>query len=194
MYAAVPSAGFVLVGGHSRRMGRDKGLLPLGGNILVAHIAARVKEAAGSVHLVGAREMYENLGFPTLPDRYPGFGPTGGIVTALAAPASSEWNLIVACDMPGISTDFLTALLAEAVDNGRDATVPVTPDGRRHPLCAVYRRSALFPLQAAVEDRTHRLMEALEAVSVHEYMVEETDSLVNVNSPAEWKNFQNAVQ
>ena len=93
-------AGFVLVGGNSTRMGRDKAQLPLHGRTLVEHIAGAVAEAAGSVTLIGAPERYPDLGIRMLPDSRPGAGPLGGICTALAS-TDAEWNLIVACDMPG---------------------------------------------------------------------------------------------
>jgi molybdopterin-guanine dinucleotide biosynthesis protein A len=189
--AADGSAGFVLAGGNSKRMGNDKALLPFGGNVLIAHVAASVLEAAGSVHLVGAPERYGHLNLPTIPDLFPGFGPVGGVVTALSA-SGSEWNLIVACDMPGVSAEFLASLLDDAKESGAECTVPVTPDGRRHPLCAVYRRSAGEPLMRAIKAETHRLTAAIEALSVHLYPVSATDALVNVNTPTEWNTFQNA--
>ena len=48
------SAGFVLTGGRSSRMGRDKALLPIEGSVLVERAAERVRAAAGSVTLIGA--------------------------------------------------------------------------------------------------------------------------------------------
>src|SRR6058998_1400393 len=95
-------AGFVLVGGRSSRMGRDKACLPLQGRTLLEHVAAAVAAAAGSVTLVGSPERYQNLGFRVIADSLPGCGPLGGIHTALGA-SPADWNLIVACDMPGIS-------------------------------------------------------------------------------------------
>ena len=189
--AANSSAGFILIGGGSTRMGNDKALLPFGGDVLVTHIAYAVKGAAGSVHLVGPPARYGHLGLPVIPDLYPGFGPVGGVVTALTA-SGAEWNLIVACDMPAVTAEFLDALLREARKSGAQCVLPVTPDGRRHPLCAVYHRSAREPLAHAVAKGTHRLLTAIEALSLHLHPVSATDSLVNVNTPTEWKTFQNA--
>src|SRR5437763_12141966 len=103
-------AGFVLVGGASSRMGRDKARLPFRGRTLVEHIAAAVAEAAGSVTLVGAPERYQSLGLPIIPDTRPGEGPLAGILAALGA-SQAGWNLIAACDMPVISAPFLKSLL-----------------------------------------------------------------------------------
>ncbi|MEP6538856.1 MAG: molybdenum cofactor guanylyltransferase [Bryobacteraceae bacterium] len=185
------SAGFVLAGGGSTRMGNDKALLPYGGSVLVAHVAGSVLAAAGSVCLVGAPNRYPHLHLESVGDLYPGFGPVGGIVTALTA-SGAEWNLIAACDMPGLSAEFLRSLLAVAVDSTAECTVPVTPDGRRHPLCAVYRSSARSALQQAVESGIHKLQAAIELLQVHLYPVTTTELLANVNTPTEWTAFQNA--
>lgn len=190
--AAGHSAGFVLTGGGSKRMGKDKALLPFGGKVLVAHVALSVLAAAGSVSLVGPRDAYRHLDFSMVPDLYPGFGPIGGIVTALSSASAAEWNLIVACDMPGVSGEFLASLLAEAIEFGAECTIPLTPDGRLHPLCAVYRQAARLPLLRAVEAETHKLHAAIEVLNVHRYHVSTKESLTNVNTPAQWKTFQNA--
>jgi len=69
--------------------------------------------------------------------------------------------------------------------------MPVTPDGRQHPLCAVYRRSALAVLERAVKHKIHRLLTAIDSLSVH-FLHVTTPDLINVNTPDEWKVFQNA--
>jgi molybdenum cofactor guanylyltransferase len=189
--AFTDSEGFILAGGNSRRMGDDKALLPLNGHPLIEHVAGCVKAAAGSVTLVGAPGRYTQFNIPAIPDLYPGFGPVGGIVTALSA-SKAEWNLVVACDMPAITADFLRSLLAEAREQGAECTMPVTPDGRTHPLCAVYRRSANGQLSRAVAAGTHRLHSAIEALTVHFFPVSHAGWLANVNTPAEWTSFQDA--
>src|ERR1019366_6470085 len=96
-------SGYVLAGGRSSRMGRDKARLPFRGCDLVSAVAAAVAAAvasvAGNVTLVGHPEL------PSIPDRYPDGGPLGGILTALDHTAA-DWNLIVACDMPEVSAAF----------------------------------------------------------------------------------------
>src|SRR4051794_13836057 len=95
-------SGWVLAGGRSSRMGRDKALLDLGSGPLAAQVAGLIAQTCGSATLVGDPARYADLGFPIIPDNAPGLGPLSGIEAALAATAS-DWNLIVACDMPLLS-------------------------------------------------------------------------------------------
>lgn len=174
------TAGYVLAGGRSSRMGTNKALLPWRRGTLLGYIAGEVEAAAGSVTLVGSAET----AFRTLPDEYPGFGPVGAIATALRD-TTAEWNLIVACDMPGVTREWLALLLAEA---GGDATVPVTPDGRPHPLCAVWNRSALDVVSSAVDRGVHTVNEVVRRLDCRTLAVED-HVVANVNTPEEWACF-----
>jgi len=121
------ASGFVLAGGASKRMGRDKALLPFDGTTLVEHVAKIVCQAVGSapgsVALVGDPDRLSHLGLPVFPDELPGCGPLSGIYTALKI-TQTDWNVVVACDMPGVSADVLRALLrcAETADAERTGT------------------------------------------------------------------------
>ena len=57
-------AAFVLAGGRSSRMGRDKACLPLEGRPLVDHVASKARDVTGNITLVGAISRYANLGYP----------------------------------------------------------------------------------------------------------------------------------
>ena len=104
------ATGFVLAGGGSSRMGRDKALLPYRGTTLLAYIASVVRQAAGTATIIGDPDRYSNVGFPVCPDQIPQCGPIGGIYTALSVTAS-DWNLVVACDMPMLSAPVLRRLI-----------------------------------------------------------------------------------
>ncbi len=77
----------VLVGGSSRRFGRDKLREPLGGGWLVDRPIAALREVfGGHVRLVGAcHPEVARRGDGVIPDSHPGTGPVGGIVSALEA-------------------------------------------------------------------------------------------------------------
>jgi molybdenum cofactor guanylyltransferase len=172
-------AGYVLVGGASSRMGRDKALLPFRGITLAQAIAEAVEASAGSVALVGGGTR------GAIPDLYPGEGPLGGILTALKA-SNTDWNLVVACDMPALSPHFLRQLLGAAECCEGDALVPAGPSGRLEPLCAVYHRRSRGGLERAFARGVRKMAVALEEVRCVTWRVPEVFYFQNVNTPEDW--------
>src|SRR5271165_4394157 len=128
-------AGWILAGGRSSRMGVDKALLEIDGQPLVSRVAREAAKVCAPVSLVGDPAVYGHLGFPVIPDRFPGRGPLAGIEAALGA-TEADWNLLLACDMPALETAVLESLFAA----GGDCALPRYPDGTVEPLCAVYHR------------------------------------------------------
>jgi molybdopterin-guanine dinucleotide biosynthesis protein A len=178
-------AGFVLVGGKSSRMGRDKALLPYRGRTLVEHIAATVGEAAGSVTLVGPPDRYAPLGFPVVADAVADCGPLGGILTVLTV-TGAEWNLIVACDMPSLTAGFLDSLLLAAEESGGDCLIPASPSGQLEPLCAVYHRNCLSAVRQAIQHNQRKVTDALAGVRAVQRPVSQTAWFENLNTPQDW--------
>jgi molybdenum cofactor guanylyltransferase len=169
-------------------MGSDKALLPFRGSPLGRSLASLVERAAGSAVLVGNPQLAPLVGYPAIPDMYPGEGPLGGILTALAH-TGSDWNLVVACDMPGLSAEFLAGLLDAAGRSGADALVPAGLGGRLEPLCAVYHRRLQAPLGRAFARGVRKIMAALEeesGIALCRWPVAESGEFQNVNTPEDW--------
>ena len=170
------------MGGRSSRMGRDKALLPYRGGSLAGAVARAVECAAGRVTLVG------NPGIGGIADLYPGEGPLGGILTALHH-TTAEWNLVVACDMPGISSELLGRLLEAAEESGADALLPSGPSGKVEPLCAVYRRQSLEQMEANFARGIRKVTAALEGLATVRLAVPELAPFQNVNTPEDWEPY-----
>ena len=173
------------MGGRSSRMGRDKALLPFRGGALAQSVAHAVSEAAGSATLVGDPVRYASLGYPAIPDLYPGEGPLGGILTALRN-TSADWNLITACDMPQLDPAVLRGLLQTAAESGADALLPVGPEGRPEPLCAPYHQRCLAAFDGVFAKGIRRVTAAFEAVRTMRLPMAEVSLFQNVNTPEEW--------
>jgi len=139
---------FVLAGGKSTRMGQDKAFLMLGGKTLLERALGVAGSAASEVRIVGDPQKFSPFA-ATVEDIYRERGPLGGIQAALTA-TESEWNLILAVDLPFIDGAFLLWLLEEARKCGAVVTVP-RMQGRLQPLCAVYRKSFASAAQRALE-------------------------------------------
>ena len=180
-------SGFVLAGGRSSRMGRDKALLPYRGTTLVGHVARAVQEATGAVALIGDPARYGRLGYPVYPDKLPGCGPLGGIYTALTI-SSTDWNLVVACDMPGISVDVLRALLGSASESGGACVIAMGPGGEPEPLCAVYHKRCLPILTLAIQEKRFRMRDLMAEFNAQAWLVD-SGAIANVNTPKEWAEF-----
>lgn len=178
-------AGYVLTGGASQRMGRDKALLDYRGTALAGWVAARVAEAAGNASLVGGGDKYVHLGYPVIEERHAGLGPLSGIEAALACGA--EWSLVVACDMTGIESGRLVELFDAAEHGASQAVYGCRGDGRAEPLCAVYHRDCLPAVRlmlAAGELRVQSLLRRINALALIAGWV---DELRNINTPEDWE-------
>lgn len=134
--------GFILAGGASSRMGEDKALLRLGGELFVGRAARALRAVAGRVRVVSSRHEAAALGLEVLPDLYEGRGALGGVHAALAA-CEAPWAAVLSCDLPFV-TGGLLARLASFRAPSTDAVAPTQEDGRPQPLCALYARDPCF--------------------------------------------------
>jgi len=167
-------------------MGRDKALLPAHGRTLAEAVAGVVSGAAGPTALVGGSRRILSVEFGYLPDLYPGDGPLGGILTALENSAA-DWNLIVACDMPGLTTGFLEDLFLAAEATEADCVVP---EGARgvEPLCAVYHRRCRTHAASAIARKKLKMHDFVSSLHAVTLPVSDFSPLRNANTPEEWAN------
>lgn len=174
------AAGFVLTGGRSTRMGRDKALLPAGAQTLCEHIGDIVSQVASPVFLVGHPERYAHLKYPCLPDLHPDLGPLSGLETALCASAA-EWNVIVSCDIFNLQAEWLRALL-----EGAQLLCAVAQDssGNLQPLCGVYHRECRAIVSKALSEGRLRAMDLLKELNA--VPVQLPEIILNVNTPEEY--------
>ena len=169
-------------------MGRDKALLAYQEATLAEHVARAVRETVGSAALIGDPERYGQIGYTVYGDMERGCGPLGGIYTALTV-SETDWNLIVACDMPGISARALAGLIEPEAITGHNCVMAVGPSGAPEPLCAVYHRRCLPALAGAIRDKRFK-MRSLVPELLAEFRPLEASALYNVNTPGEWSEFE----
>lgn len=212
---------FLLVGGKSSRMGRDKALLELNGTSLIQRTAQLLAPLAAKTTLVTSATVahfestvssedpktplnattrkaatlsatpentnrYSNFGLPTLADRWPDAGPLSGIATALSA-TKTPWCLILACDMPFLSHEWLKFLLVQIAQSESkagasqsnsgaprqtDIIIPETERGLE-PLCAVYRSTCAPTLAAALGREVRKVTDAIATLNLNRVTEEE---------------------
>src|SRR3982750_4812946 len=108
--------GYVLTGGASTRMGRDKSRLKLAGSRLGERAASALRRGTKSVYAVGsAIEGYEVIhdvdGKSSPPAIF-------GVLTALQH-SQAVWTAILACDLPFVSPDLFRLMISTA-ENEKD--------------------------------------------------------------------------
>jgi molybdopterin-guanine dinucleotide biosynthesis protein A len=188
--------GVILAGGASRRMGRDKLLLSLNGRPVLERLMAAIGPLTDRVRLIGRDAVpawpgWNDERLTARADISPGLGPLAGIHTALAT-AESHVILVVACDLPFVTTAFLRGLL-ERLTPEVDAVVP-SPASGPIPVCAVYRASLLAEVERRIRAReltTRAFVDAVRARLVAGEELEGLDPhghcLLNLNTPADFE-------
>src|SRR5260221_9565303 len=160
-----------------------RALVEVGGFPMLRRMIALLQSVAKNVKVVGAREKYAQFEKEMVSDGWPGEGPLGGIITALQDSAleaeRSEWNLIVSCDMPFLTAEWLAFLCQRAAKSGAQVVVPHSMHGPE-PLCACYRTDAAGALRAAFESGVRKVTQGLQHVTTE------------VLDEADWKRFDSA--
>lgn len=179
-------AGAVLAGGQSRRMGRTKALIDVGGQPMATHVANAL-EAAGCRDIVlvgGDPTELASLDLLVIADRYPGEGPVGGVLTALhhhqqLHRGAATHVAVAACDLPELTAGAVERLL-DAVTGATDVVVAMTH--RLEPAFAVWNVQAIASIEAAFETGTRAMHEVLALFDVATVAID-ANEMRNVNRP-----------
>ncbi|HEY8427872.1 MAG TPA: molybdenum cofactor guanylyltransferase [Sandaracinaceae bacterium] len=124
----------IFVGGASSRMGTPKGLLRTASGVTLVDRWRALFDELGIEHvLVGVRPEYASVPLRSIADDPSGIGPIGGLA-ALLSEAGARCALAVACDMPFVTRDDVTAL----IEAPRAPIAAPRRAGRWEPLCARY--------------------------------------------------------
>jgi molybdenum cofactor guanylyltransferase len=175
-------AGYLLAGGGSTRFGQDKALVEFDGHPMLVRMMKLIGGVTKDLKLVAAPEKYAEFGMPLLADRWPGQGPLGGIITALEDAAQSvrrpEWNLIVSCDMPFLTPEWLAFLRGRAAKSRAQVVFPHSAYGPE-PLCACWQTAAAAKLRQGFERGVRKVTEGIALLRAE------------VLDEADWKRFDN---
>ena len=189
----VPGAGvtaFILAGGKSTRMGRDKAFVELGGQTLLARALDVTRAVAEDWRIVGDTIKFAAFG-PVVEDIFHDCGPLGGIHAALLS-SRTELNLMIAVDLPFVTTRFLEYLIGQGSKTSAVVTVPHA--GGLQPLCAVYRRRFGEVAERALRERRNKIDALFSEVETQVLEEEELsragfspEIFRNLNTPEQWE-------
>jgi molybdopterin-guanine dinucleotide biosynthesis protein A len=184
----------ILAGGRSSRLGREKALQIIEGKSLIQWVVDRL--AILSTEIIIATAHGETIPcssavrIKTVADIYPRKGPLVGIYSGLIASSSSR-AIVVGCDMPFLSVSLLEYMTQTLADF--DVALPRIGE-MVEPLCAVYSKSCLAPIQRLLEQNElgiRRLFGMVKAKYVEEDEISRFDpehfSFFNINSQNDLK-------
>lgn len=181
----------ILAGGKSSRMGRDKANLEIKDQTFIKKLTKELDFFEEKMIARGANESFDGIDWNIIPDLYEGCGPIGGLHAALKH-CKSEALVCLPCDLPLLETSFVQWMVSHLKD-GYDAIICRSLGGRTHPLCGIYRKTAVEILEAQIAGGDYRMMYALEKMKV-KYVVADSESkeaqLWNVNTPKDYESLQ----
>jgi len=172
----------ILIGGKSSRMGQPKHLLSdTSGITWLERTVGLVQPLVDGVVLSGSGEVPASLGaLHRLADIPDVAGPLTGILSAMRWQPEVAW-LLLACDMPGVSTEAVKWLLARQAVGCWGIVPQISPE------------SAIEPLFARYESQCGKLFEQLNIQGVRRIsQIAETDRVRVVQVPESlrpgWRN------
>jgi len=173
-------------------MGSPKGLLEIDGQPLVSRAYCLLAPLCSTVTVVGTPERFRHLGLVVIADERPDIGPLGGILTALSS-STADWNLVVACDLPYLTADWLRYLIRRAASSAARIVLPESTAGAE-PLCALYHRVAAHAIRASIDRGVLKVTSALEGLPIERVTPSEIRAFdprgvlfQNLNTPEEFE-------
>ena len=184
-YSAICKSAAVLTGGASRRMGRDKMYVEVGGRPMLSRVLGTITPLFDDVMIVGRRVSgaWVPTGVRFVPDEIKGKGPLGGLYSSLLA-SESEAVFLVACDMPFLDSQIVCRLL-DAVQPSADAVVCRCGDFVE-PLHAVYSRRLRSRVRALLQANSLSIQSLIGSVQTLQVDMDPgLPAFFNVNEPAD---------
>ncbi|MEL1254026.1 molybdenum cofactor guanylyltransferase [Flavobacterium sp. DGU38] len=172
---------FILCGGKSSRMKSEKGLVLFQGKPFIEHIIHAVLPVTENIEFITNTKEYDYLPYKKSADIVKDKGPLGGIYTALEN-SETEFNLILSCDIPLISSELLTELVSK---HNQEAQITVfATESRIHPLIGIYSKKIVPVVKEAIDKNELKMMDFLSKVPHQIIKIEESENfpLTNINS------------
>lgn len=185
-------SGVLIAGGQSRRMGRDKRFLELGGQTLFQRTLSLLQSLFAEV-IVSLAEPLPQLagpGYRVVTDLLPNCATLGGLHTGLVS-ASHERIFAVGCDMPFLNPEAIKRLVGLGAQV--DIAMPKLATGLQ-PMHAVYSKACLPHLERMAQAKELRVQALADVQSLNVKLVSEREfldidpqllSFFNINTPAD---------
>lgn len=183
----MPATAIIMAGGKSRRMGKDKTILPINGIPAIKHIFAQLRPHFDQI-IVSSNNIAQHSfdGVEVVKDEAKGKGPLMGIASALRVSRNQD-NFVVACDIPDVDINFVRLLIREC--RGFDAVIPQTGPSHYEPLFAIYRKDILVSIDESISRGKFKILEPLKKRKVKYLESSEALKLKNLNTMNDYQQF-----
>ncbi len=190
MTANTNISAYILCGGKSSRMRTEKGLVNYLNKPFIQWVIEAVKPITKSIFLVTDNQNYRDFGFPLVLDIYKDKGPIGGIFSALNH-SENEYNLLLSCDIPNITTSVINKYLISNLSNDTDVSF-LSDDKNSYPLIAVYNKRVTPIFLGAIKLNKLKLINLLSELKCKNISVnsDHFGSLKNINTKEELKTIE----
>lgn len=184
--------GYILAGGKSSRMRKDKGLMVLNGKAVVQQIIEQLQPAVEKLFLVTGNSTYEQFGFEVIQDKIINSGPAGGIHAALFH-TDKNLNFIVGCDMPFINTKGINFVIE---NSGPSRITLPRHDNGIEPLFGIYTKECFTQWECLIHSGVIKLHKMIthfdpDIIDVSENTPFRNNFFSNLNTMSD---FENAMQ
>ncbi|MGB9791026.1 MAG: molybdenum cofactor guanylyltransferase [Thermacetogeniaceae bacterium] len=185
------ASGIILAGGSSSRMGRDKSLIVYEQQTLIERTVNELQRVVDDLVIASNHTSRYNIpGTVEVPDVYPGMGPLAGIHAGLKR-VKHHYAFVISCDLPLFKAELAAYLLE--LSPGYDVVVPQL-DGYFEPLCAVYSKNCIDPIETCLKAGEKKIITFYPQVRVLPVGREEIERIgnpeelfYNLNTPEDYR-------
>ncbi|MBV5260340.1 molybdenum cofactor guanylyltransferase [Synechococcus moorigangaii CMS01] len=181
---------FILLGGKSQRMGRDKALLNLGEQTILQRTLDIAAALSDEIYLLTPwRDRYQPFLSKTVhwlddPKQQ------GGLVAlyhGLKKTNPSGWVLLLACDLPNLDQGQLDQWIEQLEDIPPEYAAALVNQGQFYePCCGFYRNTSQTSLQEFIDQGGRSFQKWLATVPVFPLAIANSAMLFNCNTPADF--------
>ena len=149
---------YILAGGQSRRLGRNKALVEVNGQPIIEKVVSAIPAKKENIKLVTSSfQTFRFLKLKMISDIHPGLGPIGGVHAGLVD-SSFYFNFFLACDLPLISTEVIQTILDSHAN--QDIFGMHTKKGLE-PLCTLYSKNCISAIEKQMKIKYYSLLELI---------------------------------
>jgi molybdenum cofactor guanylyltransferase len=177
---------FILAGGKSSRMGRDKALLSVQNQKLIVYSIELAKLFTRNVFISGKKLEYQEFKTPMIQDQISDIGPLGGIYSCLSI-SGNPYNLFLPCDTPFIEPFIIQRLINE-IKSSENHGVIASTSTNKEPLIAIFKKEILPQIESMINQKDYKIQHLLKLINCRE--IDFTENSIsnpnlfrNLNSP-----------